>query len=81
MPMRPSQPGRHGTQSLAALVSSSRVTKPVSVRSITQRSFAAQPTSEKITGRATGVVSSIRRAAAKSLADLEGLAQAVGPAA
>ena len=35
--MRPSQPGRVGSQSLAALVSRSRVTKAVSVRSMTQR--------------------------------------------
>jgi len=45
VPMRPSQPGRRGTQSLAALVSSSRLTKSLSVRSIMQRSPAAQPTS------------------------------------
>ena len=53
------------SQSLAAEVSWSRLVNPSSVRSITQRSPGLQPTSVKITGRATGVVSSRRLASPK----------------
>jgi dienelactone hydrolase len=63
---RASHGGALCSQSLAAEVSSVRVTKASSVRSITQRSPRAQPMSVKITGRATGTVSSWRFAAPKS---------------
>jgi hypothetical protein len=54
------------SQSLAVDVSSVRLAKPSSVRSITQRSPRSHPMSVKITGRATGTVSSRRLAAPKS---------------
>jgi hypothetical protein len=53
--------GSHGnplrSQSFAATVSSSRLTKSFSVRSMMHRSPGRQPTNTKIAGRAIGVIS------------------------